>query len=407
MDEVTYTTCPGDEPDWLLKIDELRVYNEKGIGEAERVSLRFMDVPLFYWPYLSFPISDARKSGFLVPEFGQYERSGLEIKIPYYFNLAPNYDYTVAPTWLSKRGLQLANDFRYLGRQGGGEVEFDYLHQDDRRPEDGQRSYFRLDHVTRRDNGWRFAADIEDVSDTDYFQDLGSGVAITSQTHLERAVQAEHTGSVWRVLARAQNFRTLDLSIPEDQRPYARLPQLLATAFWREGVLGLDWRLRSEVANFSRNVGEEGIRVHLEPSASWPVEGPGYFFVPSASMRFVNYQLTNRDPDLDDSPDMAVPTLSLDSGLVFERDVAGNDFVQTLEPRLLYAWIPVRDQDELPVFDTGVPDFNFVQLFRANRFIGADRIGARLGKGLDLQWTPPASRAALHDRGRGSRRRDK
>lgn len=374
MDDVLYTTCPGDDPDWLLKIKELRLYGDKGIGEAEQVSLRFLGVPLIYWPYLSFPISDQRKTGFLVPEFGQSERSGLEFRVPYYVNLAPNYDYTATPAWYSSRGLQLGNEFRYLTGGSGGELELDYLPSDDARDGDA-RSYLNFEHLTRFDSGWRFVADLEDVSDTEYFQDLGSGVAITSQTHLERTLEAQYTGDVWEITGRAQNFRTLDLSIPEDERPYARLPQLLAIGYWRDGTLGLDWRMRTEATNFSRDVGAEGFRFVVEPAASLPLEGPGYFFVPGASLRYVNYQLTDSVGVSSDSPDLAVPTASVDSGLLFERDISSGEFVQTLEPRLLYAWIPHRDQETLPLFDTGLPDFNYVQLFRPNRFVGADRLG--------------------------------
>jgi LPS-assembly protein len=375
MDGVTYTTCPGDDPDWLLRIDRLRLYTDREVGEADKVTLRFMDTPIFYWPYLSFPLSDRRKSGFLIPEFGQSTRNGFEIRQPYYFNLAPNYDYLLTPAWLTRRGLQLGNEFRYLGERGRGNVELDYLPRDEALPDNDYRAWFNLSHVTRLDNGWRFIAAIEDVSDTDYFQDLGRSPAVTSRTHTERLLQADYTGEVWRVTARVQNFRTLDLDIPEDERPYARLPQLSAAALWREGPLGLDWRLRTEAASFTRDVGPEGGRVMMEPGISLPLEAQGFFFTPSASMRAVQYQLTDRNPGQERSPAYAAPILSVDSGLLMHRSFGGGRFGQTLEPRALYAYIPFRDQDELPLFDSGRPDFNYVQLFRPNRYLGLDRLG--------------------------------
>ncbi|MEJ2514100.1 MAG: LPS assembly protein LptD [Gammaproteobacteria bacterium] len=375
LDDVTYTTCPGDEPDWLLEINELRMDTGDSVGEAEDVKLEFLGVPVIYWPYLSFPLSDDRKSGFLIPEFGQSQRSGVEVSLPYYFNLAPNRDYLLTPVYLHKRGLQLKNELRYLTDIHRGTVELEYLNSDDARPDSGQRSYFNLQHLSRFESGVRLVAGIEEVSDTDYFQDLGAGVTSTSQTYLERNILAEYTGPYWRILARAQNFRTLDLSIPEDQRPYARLPQVGATGFWRNGFLGADWRLQTEATVFSRDVGNEGTRLLFSPGVSYPLEGPGYFVIPSASVRYVEYHLSELGPEERAARNLAAPVLSVDTGLIFERPARQGEFVQTLEPRLLYAYIPFREQDDLPLFDTGRPDFNYVQMFRANRFLGADRIG--------------------------------
>jgi LPS-assembly protein len=375
MDGVTYTTCPEDEPDWLLSIDRLRLNTEREVGEARRVTLRFFDVPVIYWPYLSFPLSDRRKSGFLVPEFGQSTRSGFEVKTPYYFNLAPNYDYTLTPVLLTKRGLQLDNRFRYLSSRSEGVVDFDYLYHDSALPANDDRAYFNFTHVTRLESGWRLTAALEDVSDTDYFQDLGSTPQVTSRTHLDRLLQADYAGEVWRVTARLQNFRMLDLDIPEEERPYARLPQVIASALWRDGPLGLDWRLRSEAAGFVRDVGPEGARAVLEPGVSLPLETAGFFLTPSASLRMVQYRLTSQPEESDEAPGYMAPIFSMDTGLLFDRQISGGRFVQTLEPRALYAYIPRRSQDDLPLFDTSRPDFNYVQLFRPNRYLGVDRLG--------------------------------
>ena len=375
LDDVRYTTCPGEDPDWALRVNDMKLFPEKSIGEAKDVKLRFLGKTVLYWPYLSFPLSDERKSGFLIPEFRRSQRSGAEVSAPYYFNLAPNYDYLLTPVYMAKRGLQLNNEFRYLSEVHKGTVELDYLNNDDAFSGNGQRSYFDLQHASRYPSGWKFTAGIEEVSDTDYFQDLGSGIANTSRTYLERNVLAEYTGSTWQIFARAQNFRTLDLSIPEDERPYARLPQIGAIGFWRDGLLGADWRFRTETTAFSRNVGTEGIRLLMEPAVSYPLEGPGYFLIPSATLRYVEYHLSELGPEDVASQNVAAPILAVDTGLVFERSLRDASFVQTLEPRIFYAYIPERSQDELPLFDTGRPDFNFVQMFRANRFLGADRLG--------------------------------
>jgi len=375
MGGVTYTTCPGEDPDWLLRIDRLRLDTGREVGQAEKVTLRFFNTPIFYWPYLSFPLSDRRKSGFLVPEFGQSTRSGFEAAVPYYVNLAPNYDYLVTPTLLSRRGLQIDNEFRYLTERSSGTVWLNHLNRDSAVPDNDSRTWFNLEHVTRLANGWRLAAAIEDVSDTDYFQDLGRSPQVTSRTHLERLLQADYSGETWRIAARVQNFRTLDLEIPEVERPYARLPQVMADALWRDGPLGMNWRLRTEAAGFSRDVGPEGGRAVFEPGVSLPLETPGFFLTPSASLRIVQYHLDNIDANQEKSPGYAAPIMSVDTGLLFDRDFSRSRFVQTLEPRVLYAYIPFRNQDDLPLFDSGRPDFNYVQLFRPNRYLGVDRLG--------------------------------
>jgi LPS-assembly protein len=375
MEEVTYTTCPDEEPDWLLRIDTLRLDTRDEVGEATGVKLRFFDTPVIYLPYMAFPLSDRRKSGFLTPEFGQSSRSGIEIRAPYYFNLAPNYDYLLTPVLMSDRGLKLDNEFRYLTPESAGQVRLDYLHRDNGTTRYDSRSWFTLSHLTRLENGWRFIADVEDVSDTDYFQDLGESPQVTSRTHVQRLLQADYAGQTWRMMVRAQNFRTLDLEIPEDERPYARLPQVVAEGFWLDGPLGLDWRLLTEAASFVRDVGPEGARAVLEPEISLPIEAPGFFLRPSARMRMVQYLLTAPDPGQDRSLNYAAPILSVDTGLRFERTTSSGRIVQSLEPRILYAYIPYRDQADLPLFDSGRPDFNYVQLFRPNRYLGADRLG--------------------------------
>ena len=375
MRGVTYTTCPGDNPDWVLKIRDMRLSTRKEIGEADNVTLRFFDTPVFYLPYISFPLSDRRKSGFLVPEFGQSTRNGLEFQAPYYFNLAPEYDYLLTPVLLSDRGLKLDNQFRYLTPTSRGTVSLDHLSRDDAYSNGDARTWFNLSHLTRLDNGWRLSAEIEDVSDTEYFQDFGRSPLATSRTHVERRVQADYAGETWRIIARAQNFRTLDLEIPEDERPYARVPQVMAEGLWLDGPLGLNSRLYAEGAGFARSVGAEGGRLVMEPELSLPIEAPGFFFTPSARLRMVQYSLTSTAPGQEDKPAYVAPILSVDSGLRFERPLSGARFIQTLEPRALYAYIPYRNQDELPLFDSGRPDFNYVQLFRPNRYLGMDRLG--------------------------------
>ncbi len=375
LKDVRYTTCPQGDEDWWLRSDSLELDTAEEVGVMRKARLDFKGVPVIYVPYFNFPLSLKRKSGFLIPELRQSDRTGTEFSAPWYWNIAPNYDMTITPRFMSKRGVMLMTENRYLTENSVGQFDMEYLPSDDRDPDNADRRYNSLVHTTRYANDWRLFANLKDVSDSRYFEDFGRGIGLTSQTHLQRLVQLRRANEVWRIGLRAENYRTIDRGIDQEDRPYARLPAISADGFWRDGFLGLDWGLRSELAHFSRDEGVKGARVWLQPEASLPVEGPGYFFVPSLSWRHVSYALNSNDDGEEDHPSMTAPIAKVDAGLIFERERPDSDYTQTLEPRLLYAYIPRRGQDDLPVFDTGEPDFNAVQLFRANRFIGADRLG--------------------------------
>lgn len=373
MRDVSYTTCPPEDDDWMLVAPEVRLNRAKGIGVGRNVQMRFMGVPILYAPWLSFPVSEQRKSGFLVPDLGRSDRNGTDFGIPYYWNMAPNYDAIVTPRLLSKRGLQIGTQFRYLWPRTRGELELRYLPNDDLAGQSRGRAEWR--HATRFDNGWRLDARLQHVSDDQYFEDLGRSLGAASPTHVERRADMRYRGRNWRLLARAQGFQTLAANITEDNRPYERVPQLLADGNWSIWS-GSNLSLRGELVNFQRRSGVTGLRLDVQPGLSWPIGGPGFTFTPRVDMRHTRYQLDNTDPGQDDTPSFTAPIVSLDTRAVFERPVgATSALTQTLEPRLQYTHIPFRNQENLPVFDSGEPDFNFVQLFRANRFTGGDRLG--------------------------------
>lgn len=371
--DVSYTTCPDDDDDWMLLAPELTLNRDKGIGVGRHVQLRFMGVPILYTPWLSFPVSEKRKTGLLVPDIGRSDRSGTDLGVPVYWNMAPNYDAIITPRLLSKRGVQMNTDFRYMWPRTRGDLALRYL-PDDKTAEE-TRSRVELNHQTRFDNGWRLNAHLQHVSDDRYFEDLGGSLGAASPTHLERRADLRYRGRNWRLLARTQGFQTLASNIAEENRPYERVPQLLANGAWT-GFANTTLQLRGEMVNFQRRSGVTGLRLDLRPGLSWPIARPGFTFNPSIVLRHTRYQLDNTEAGADDSPSFTAPVFSLDSSAVFERPLGENGrLTQTLEPRIQFTHIPFRDQSGIPVFDSGEPDFNFVQLFRANRFTGGDRIG--------------------------------
>ena len=371
LDGVEYTTCPPGSEDWLLHGKSIVLDTREGVGTAKGMKLQFKGVPILYLPYISFPIGDARKSGLLTPEIGSSGRSGNEIRLPYYWNIAPNYDATITPRLLTSRGLQLETSFRYLTRRNEGSITADYLPDDN--IVDQARHQLRFGHRTLWDNGWRNRINFREVSDSQYFEDLGGSLSMSSITHLNRHVSFDYYSEHLSFFAQAQDYQTIDDAILSTDEPYRRLPQVLVNAHWPASFfkLGLD----SELVNFDRDTGVTGWRFNATPSVEIPITRPGWFFTPAIALDYTQYDLNNTLPGEATDPTRTVPVTSVDTGLVLERTMSSAGRIQTIEPRLLYVNIPYRDQDGLPVFDTIAPDINLVQLYRKNRFLGADRIG--------------------------------
>lgn len=372
--EVSFTTCPAGNEDWILRAAAIDIDQRRQQGKGRNVRIELKGVPILYAPAISFPVGDARKSGFLFPSFGTSNKSGFEFGAPYYFNLAPNYDLTLTPQLLSRRGPGLDAQFRYLTERSRGKLGTWLLPGDDLTGTD--RSFSSLWHQTDFTDRLRLSASIEHASDSRYFEDFGLGPDGTSVTFLDRYLSLAWLGRGWRFDGRVQDFQTIDLSVDPLSRPYSRIPQLSFTGAWPVNDSRLTAGLDAEATWFERDAGTTGLRLDLAPRVSWPLRGPGYHFEPSASYRLTAYRLSSLGPGADDAPDRLAPILSLDAGLEFERDVhSRRRLVQTLEPRLRYTWIPFRDQTDLPVFDTALPDLNLVELFRTNRYVGADRLG--------------------------------
>ncbi len=373
LNGVRYSACPEGENDWRLIADRVRIDRSSDIGEGRNVRVEFKGVPILYTPYLSFPASGARKSGFLLPDYGNTDRSGNDLSVPYYWNIAPNYDATVTARYLTARGAQLGVNGRYMLPNTEGSIEAVYLGDDMRANRD--RYLTNWQHDSYFDNGLRIHADVTDVSDRDYFGDLSSSLAGTAITHLERLLQIEYDRDDWLLAAQVQSFQTIDDGITEANEPYKSLPSLLFEGDW-DLPLGLRTGLNVQLSHFERDIGARGQRFGIEPSLSLPLQTPGASLIPSVRLNHARYQLDDVPANGETEPARTVPIYSLDGRLIFERD-AGHQgrFLHTFEPRVRYTHIPFTRQDNVPVFDTGLPDFNLIQLFQDNRYSGYDRIG--------------------------------
>jgi LPS-assembly protein len=387
LDGVRYTTCPEDDTDWEIKADRVSIDTARSVGTAHDARVEFLGVPIMRLPVITFPVGDARKSGVLFPRFGSTSSSGFELGVPYYLNLAPNQDLTLTPTWYSKRGIDLAGDYRYLTRSSRGNLIGNLLPSDKR--ENDTRSRLKWENLTELPRGWRLIVDAENVSDALYFEDFFQGGDGASVAFLPRLLQLSYRGDHLDAGVLMRNYQTLDQELPQDQRPYTELPRLFARGSWQlPGALPLRFGVAGEATAFERSAGIEGWRVNAMPQAELNYQGPGYFVRPALALDATWYDLKEDSTGSDNSPERVLPIASLDTGLLFERATGKRGGQRmTLEPRLMYLYVPYKDQSELPVFDTAEPDLNWIELFRTNRYVGIDRISDanQISAGLTTQ----------------------
>jgi len=372
LDGATYSSCPPGDKSWYLKAKELNLYPEEGIGTAKNLSLIFKGVPILAVPRFSFPISPKRKTGFLAPIVARGDNTGLELHIPWYWNIRPDIDATFVPRFTSKRGTQLQTEWRYLNRQGNWVLDYEYMN--DSKRNDSSRTFAQLRHEGRFGSYWTSEINASRVSDEDYFSDLGDSLQLASITHLDRRADLRFERGNITALARLQSYQTVDEDIPPEERPYQRLPQLSARWETPKDEFGVRASADVELVYFDRNNSVTGSRFDMQPTLSWPVSGDSWFVTPSASYRYSLYSLSNTDPGQSSRQSRNLTTFSLDSGLFFDRATDDKGSVQTLEPRLFYLRVPYVNQSEIPLFDSSDLDFNISQLFRENRFSGADRV---------------------------------
>jgi LPS-assembly protein len=372
LEDATYTTCPVDNDDWFLKVRDLDIDKTRNVGVARNASLHFLGVPILYTPWMDFSLNNERKTGVLAPTIGTTERSGFDLVVPYYLNLAPNYDATLYPRVLSKRGVQLGGEFRYLLNQAQGVNRLEYL-PDDRETERSRWSAalsnsFRLGAATQA--GMLFNR----VSDDDYFRDLSNLISATSLAHLNREVWLTTQRGAWQAELRAQSFQTLqDSTAAPIVEPYARLPHARLGTQQTFGN-SLEFRLESEATRFAHPTLTEGTRVLAYPTLRLPLASSFGFLTPQIGWHSSYYALD--DSVAEQRITRNLPIFSLDSGVTFDRPLrlAGAAYEQTLEPRAYYVYAPFRDQDAIPVFDTTLLDFGYAQMFTENQFIGGDRV---------------------------------
>lgn len=377
LTDVHYTTCPVGRHDWMLNAPDLDLDQSTNTGVGHNVTVDFFGVPIFWTPYINFPLNDARKSGFLAPSFSFSAFSGIDLTTPYYLNLAPDYDATLIPRIITKRGFDMGGEFRYLTDASKGQLDLTYLPHD--QLADQERGLLNYSDITKLGVGWNLNTTYNWVSDNLYFQDLGDSLATIATTTQERHIAVNYglPDSNWTFTTQVQEWQIVDPTIPPTDYPYKRLPQILLGWQSDPSSSGPQYAFNSELVQFQQDEEIGALRSDLEPNASYTFGNSGMYFTPTTALRLTNWDL-NQDVPMGTETQLsrATPIISLDSGLFLQKNVGDSgNYVQTLEPRLFYLYVPYRDQSQIPIFDTVQPDFSFLQLFSDNRFDGADRQG--------------------------------
>ncbi len=379
--QASYTTCSPDNADWYFSANRIDLDSDRQVGVAYGGVLNFFGVPVAAAPAFSFPLNDDRRSGFLPPLMGYSSKSGFDLTAPYYVNIAPNRDLTIYPRLMTERGLQLGGEYRYLSESYSGRVRAEFL-PDDKKTNSNRWAY-SLQHTQRLAPGLGAYLNLNRVSDDRYPDDFNRTV---SQSTLRQYTQEGGVTYNWQdftLLARVQKFQTLRPSEPS----YERVPQLNGK-YLRYDLGGFDVQVEADYTRFRIPLTSTGFqqpqgeRMYFQPSISYPIVRAGWYVTPKVSFSAAQYQMeaATNTPTAQNNLSRAIPTVSLDSGMTFERDAPtisrlfGVNYVQTLEPRLFYVYTPFRDQSQFPLFDTVQSDFGYGQIFSENPFTGYDRI---------------------------------
>lgn len=435
--EGTYSTCPPQHGVWTVKANHLNLNQDSGRGSATHAWLYVKDTPLLYFPYLNFPIDDRRKTGFLLPSIGTSTESGFSIATPFYWNIAPNYDATITPDYMERRGLQLNGEFRYLTEISLGNIHGSILPQDhefnhfrqhllnetafdptfdvtpfitdarERLEDTGDNRYLiSWNDVRKFDPHWSSYIYLNRVSDDYYFQDFSNDPMETSENQIYNVAEVKFEDTHWNFLGRMEGYQTLH---PLDQNPvvnqYQKLPELILNGSYPEAPNHLAFQFNNSAVYFNKTTDlgfpfdpVMGSRINVNPAVSMPRYWMAGFINPQIQMAATQYNLKNQNANLEflidyyDNPIITdalsqnfkqsditrvLPIANVDAGLFFDRSLTlfSHSYQHTLEPRLFYLYVPYHNQNDIPYFDTILLPFTYDQLFRVNRFTGLDRIG--------------------------------
>ena len=402
LDGLTYTTCSPQNPSWQLHAGRVVLNHDTEIGYATNAWVSFKGVPFLWAPYLSFPLTDARKSGFLAPSIARSSTSGLDLEVPYYWNIAPNFDDTFTARLLSQRGLMAMNTTRWLLPGTRGQFHFEYLPHD--REANRTRGLANLYDTTQLYSHWRIETNLEYVSDNNYYDDFGTSLRQVAQTYQTRQVTATYQVPSGSAFVSVQDEAPLDPTITGALRPYRKLPEVGLDFAWPDYRTRLTPGLTGDFTHFEAPAQLGGLRSDVRPYLQAGYGGASWNVTPTLAFDEDHYNLNAFGGAPAQTLNRATPIFSLDTGLDFERYWGKGDWLtQTLEPRAYYLYVPYRNQSAIPVFDTYLPPLDMERLFSDNRFSGLDRLGDanQLSLGLTTRFLNNESGQQLFTAGVG------
>lgn len=372
FNNVSFTTCDPGDNHWSLSASKLKLNEETRQGTAHNAVLRVGKLPIFYFPWMMFPIGDQRMSGILSPTISESEKDGNTISLPIYWNQAENYDMTITPVSYRKRSLQINTENRYLFQDNQGQLRLSWLDDDTTGEERWYRQWL---HEMDAPFDIHTSIEYQKVSDEQFLQDFEQLESVSYVDFLKSSISFSNTTSGWDTKLLFEEYQTIDLTQGIASRPYRRLPRLTVNRTNTDEAFKLNLNLQNEWVRFDRDDSITGDRAHIKPSISYPMEGDYFFIKPSIQLDLTDYRLDNNTDNIN-SFQRSIPLLSIDSGLIFERNAGTEDqWLQTLEPRLYMLYVPYKEQSDIPIFDTSLISENYSSLFVNNRFSGADRIG--------------------------------
>lgn len=395
LNKARFTTCPVGQESWWLSASEVNVNQEEVFGEAWNATLWLKNVPVFYTPYITFPVKDERKSGLLYPTFTNSSTNGFDVSTPYYWNIAPNYDMTLTPRVMSERGTMEQIEYRYMPEPGhSGTIYTEYMANDRKVSSDelNPRWLANIRHGSSFQNGdlrWNLDYTRVDANDYNYFNELNPPVGQIVDNQLLQSTTAGYYQKDWNLTTEIRDYQIL---LPKTLAPHQLLPQITYNQYYTAD--NYSFSFNSEASNFGNNSeiskAYTGQRLHAEPAISVPIaQAPGYSLevegkllttyyqqnIPDdyvQGLYYEKYQLTS----LDNNVSRVLPEARVHGGMSFDRKTSFNDqpFTQTLEPEVQYLYIPYKNQNNIGLYDTTNMQSDYYNLFSDRRFAGLDRI---------------------------------
>lgn len=386
--DVQFNTCKPHDKSWYIQAAEVVADKEKGIGVARHARLVLGGIPVLYTPWADFPLNGNRKSGLLVPTMS-IGSDGTRLDAPYYLNLAPNYDATLTPGIITSRGVRLGGEFRYLQPKYSGSLKGTYMPHDARSQYDN-RYALRILHNQQFNQHWSANVDVTQVSDDDYYRDFEGLADIAQNVNLDRKLTVYYNntllGEPFNAEFLLQNYQSLKDALGNQSKPYAILPRV--TARWQKDITpNSHFNIYGQFTRFTHNTKQAGSRAVVYPSVQWNFHNDWGYIHPKIGIHATQYWLNAWNGQNARNVSRVLPIINIDSGLTLERQahILGQDFLQTLEPRVYYNYIPRKSQNDLPNFDTSENDFTYDQLFRENIYSGNDRINASNSISIGIQ----------------------